>query len=97
MTEEESKRLGQFEAHVRLLIEKYTLLKQENEELYAMIDEKEKDIKELTQKNAELKQNYDNLKMARMLQISDNEMKSAKQRLSKLVRDVDKCIALLNT
>jgi len=36
------------------------------------------------------------LKLARMLQVSDEDKSAAKARLAKLVRDVDKCIALLN-
>ena len=31
-----------------------------------------------------------------MIDISSEDMKNAKSRLSKLVREVDKCIALLN-
>ena len=39
---------------------------------------------------------YTNLKTARILSINDNELRDTKQRLAKLVREVDKCIALLN-
>ena len=38
---------------------------------------------------------YTNLKMARTISIHDNDIKDTKQRLSKLVREVDRCIALL--
>jgi hypothetical protein len=43
------------------------------------------------------KKDYSNLKLAKMIEVSDSEMKNAKQRLSKLVRDVNKCIGLLST
>ncbi|MCF0159273.1 MAG: hypothetical protein HUJ99_00645 [Bacteroidaceae bacterium] len=95
MTDDEKKKLSQFEAHVRQLMEKYLILKKENEDLYQLIDEQEKAIKELTTQTQKLQQSYNNLKMARMIEISDDEMKNAKQRLSKMVREVDKCIALL--
>lgn len=95
MTEDEKKKLNHIEAHVRQLIEKYHALQKENEDLVALVDEKEQAIKELEQQNKGLQQRYDNLKLARMLEISDDDMKNAKQRLSKLVREVDKCIALL--
>ena len=39
---------------------------------------------------------YANLKSARIISINDNELKDTRQRLMKLVREVDKCIALLN-
>ena len=95
MTDDEKKKLSQFEAHVRQLMEKYLILKKENEDLYQLIDEQEKAIKELTTQTQKLQQSYNNLKMARMIEISDDEMKNAKQRLSKMVREVAKCIALL--
>ena len=95
MTDDEKKKLSQFEAHVRQLMETYLILKKENEDLYQLIDEQEKAIKELTTQTQKLQQSYNNLKMARMIEISDDEMKNAKQRLSKMVREVDKCIALL--
>ena len=39
---------------------------------------------------------YESLKMAKMIEISDGELDSAKKRLSKLIRDVNKCITLLS-
>ena len=38
----------------------------------------------------------DNMLTAKVVSINEGEAKSAKMRLSKLVREVDKCIALLN-
>ena len=43
-----------------------------------------------------LQSDYANLKIAKMLDICSNDIENAKSRLSKLVREVDKCIALLN-
>ena len=95
MTDDEKKKLSQFEAHVRQLMEKYLMLKKENEDLTRVIEEKDKAMQQLVEQNKKIQQNYDNLKIAKMIEISDDEMKNAKQRLSKLVREVDKCIALL--
>ena len=95
MTDEEKQKLSQFEAHVRQLMEKYVALRKENEHLYRLVDEKDGSIAQLTEQTKQLQQNYDNLKLAKMIEISDDEMKNAKHRLSKLVREVDKCIALL--
>ena len=44
----------------------------------------------------ELEVRYTNLKMARTISIHDKDINDTKQRLSRLVREVDKCIALLN-
>eukprot|EP00825_Cyclidium_porcatum_P024516 TRINITY_DN26921_c0_g1_i1.p1 TRINITY_DN26921_c0_g1~~TRINITY_DN26921_c0_g1_i1.p1 ORF type:complete len:381 (-),score=49.20 TRINITY_DN26921_c0_g1_i1:144-1286(-) len=42
-----------------------------------------------------LKKNYNSLMMAKMIEISNGDMENAKSKLSKLIRDVNKCIALL--
>ncbi len=83
------------QTRVRLLMERYRKLAAENEELYGMVDEKEKNIEALLKEKAELERKYETLKLAKMIEIGDNDMKNAKSRLSRLVRDVDKCIALL--
>ena len=43
-----------------------------------------------------LKFNYTNLKSATSICLNGCDVKESKLRLSKLVREVDKCIALLN-
>ena len=62
-----------------------------------MVDQKDAALKELQMKNEELQKQYDNLKLAKIISVSDSDLDNAKKRLAKLVRDVDKCIALLNT
>ncbi|CCY57057.1 putative uncharacterized protein [Bacteroides eggerthii CAG:109] len=44
----------------------------------------------------ELEINYTNLKTATTISLNGSDVKETKLRLSKLVREVDKCIALLN-
>jgi len=39
---------------------------------------------------------YDNLKLAKMLSHGENDVKSAQQRVSRLVREIDRCIALIH-
>ena len=53
----------------------------------------------ISQLEAQLKQmrsDYETLKLARMVEISDNDMQTAQKRLAKLIRDVDKCITLVS-
>ena len=38
----------------------------------------------------------DSLKMAKMIEITDGNLDGAKDRLSKLIREVNKCIAILS-
>lgn len=92
----EEKLIVTFETRIRQLILHYQQLQVENEKLCATINEKDTIIEDLTKRIESLKADYTNLKVAKMIEIGDDEMKNAKSRLSKLVRDVDKCIALLN-
>ena len=96
MTKEEEKALHTFETRIRQLIFAYRSLLAENAELYAMVDDRDRQLQEAKAEIELHKKNYANLKLAKMIEISDDELKNAKQRLAKLVRDVDKCIALIN-
>ncbi len=91
MPTQEEQLIKTLQTRVRLLMERYRKLAAENEELYGMVDEKEKSIEALQKKKAELERKYETLKLAKMIEIGDNDMKNAKNRLSRLVRDVDKC------
>ena len=84
-----------FQTRVRQLILQYQQVKKENEELYALVEDNENRIKQLEDELASEQQNYKALKTARMLEVSGQDVESAKEILAKLIRDVDKCINLL--
>ena len=89
------KALLDFQMRVRQLILRFQEMKKENEELYAMVDKIEQDQKGLRAKLEEKQREYDSLKMAKMISVSDEDVEMTKKRLSKLIRDVNKCIAVL--
>ena len=78
------------------MILKFEDVKRENEELYAMVEERDAKIKELEDKLTQAKHDYDSLKMAKMMTISDSDMENTQKRIAKLIRDVNKCITLLS-
>lgn len=88
--------LSLFTTRVRQMILQYQEMKQENDGLYEMVDEQNAKITELEAQLEQAKQNYNSLKMARMIQVSNVDMDVAKKKLSKLIRDVNKCITLLS-
>ncbi|PNP95730.1 hypothetical protein BFS16_05115 [Hoylesella timonensis] len=90
------KTLSLFTTRVRQMILQYQEMKKENDGLYEMVDEQNAKIKELEAQLEQAKQNYNSLKMARMIQVSNADMDVAKKKLSKLIRDVNKCITLLS-
>ena len=96
MTEEEKKLLNSFETQLRHLIYLHDELKRENAELKKLLEnEKLKNEKAQAQYD-ELEVSYTNLKTATAISLNGSDVKETKLRLSKLVREVDKCIALLN-
>lgn len=90
------KTLTTFSTRVRQLILQFRELKAENNELYAMVDEREKKIKELESQVAQKQTEYESLKTAKMLEITDGDLDGAKKRVARLVREVNKCITLLS-
>ena len=71
-------------------------LKQENADLKLILAQKDEEIKQMEQSRKELEARYTDLKMARTISLYDKDIKDTKQRLTSLVREVDRCIALLN-
>lgn len=96
MTEEEKKLLSTFEARLRHLIYLHDELKRENAELKQVLEEEKKKMEKVQADYKELEANYTNLKTATTISLNGSDVKETKLRLSKLVREVDKCIALLN-
>ena len=96
MTAEEEKILHLFETHVRQLIIKHKDTLEHNKELNQALTEEKTRVQELEQRIATLEQQYGNLKMAKMIEITTAENQAAQKRINKLIREIDKCIALLN-
>ena len=90
------KTITTFETRLRQLILRFQELKKENTELCAVVENGKRDIAELRAKLEQQQNDYDSLKMARMIEITDGNLDGAKDRLSKLIRDVNKCIAILS-
>lgn len=90
------KTVATFETRMRQMILRFQELKKENESLHAMISKNEQDIKQLQTQMEQGQNDYNSLKMAKMIEISDGDLDGAKERLSRLIRDVNKCIAILS-
>ena len=88
--------LNTFATRVRQMILQYETLKKENDELYALVDQREQEIKQLQGELSQAEADYNSLKMAKMLEVTDGDMETAQKRVAKLIRDVNKCITLLS-
>lgn len=90
------KTLNLFTTRVRQMLLQYKELRQENNDLYQIVDERDKEIALLKAQLTQSQTDYQSLKMAKMLEITDGDMESAQKRLAKLIRNVNKCITLLS-
>ena len=85
-----------FQTKVRALILQFQNLKKENDELYVMLEKNEDDVRQLRQQLQDKQREFDAFKAAKMLEVADGDIQSARERLAKLIRDVNKCIAVLS-
>ena len=61
-----------------------------------MVDQAERETRGLRAELERKEQEYDTLKMMKMLEVSDNDLDATKNRLARLIRDVNKCITILS-
>ena len=78
------------------MILQFQELKKENGRLQTLIGEQATEIEELKARVTQADNDYNSLKMARMLEITDGNLDEAKERLSRMIRQVNKCIAILS-
>ena len=90
------KTLADFETRVRQMILQYQQLKKENMQLQQQIGEQATEIEELKARVTQADNDYNSLKMARMFEITDGNLEEAKERLSRMIRQVNKCITILS-
>ena len=88
--------IAAFETRVRQLILRFQELKKENQDLYAMVEKAEEEMKALQGKLTQQENDYNALKMAKMMTITDGDLEAAKARVQKMIREVNKCITLIS-
>lgn len=96
MTNKYDELINAFESKLRKLISEYESLRNQNAELKAALERKQEDLMQSHQQILEIRNNYDRLRVARNLGASDEERVESKRRINKIVREIDKCLALLN-
>lgn len=96
MTEDQNRLLAVFEVRVRDLIALCEQQKREIDELNGLLRTRDEELRIAKETIGSLNAKCDNLLMARVFSTNEEEMRNVKLRLSRLVREVDKCIALLN-
>src|SRR5574344_1416586 len=96
MTEDQKKQLGIFETRLHRLLYLCDELKKKNTELSNALDIQLKKNETLNVELDNLKNDYANLKTATVISLRSQDIKDSKKRLSNIVREIDKCSALMN-
>lgn len=96
MMDANEKILNTFATRVRQMILRYESVCEENAALRRQIEERDGRIGQLEAELEKAKVDYKSLMTARMIEISDTDMEDAQKRISKLIREVNKCITLLS-
>lgn len=96
MTEDGKRLLVLFEVRFRELMAMCDQQKLKIKELEGDLAQKKAELNDAISRIEDLKAKCDNMLTAQVLSVREGDLKNAKMRLSKLVREVDKCITLLN-
>ncbi len=82
---------------IKTIISMYEEQKVSNSDLQNKNKELNDKLQELENKLKEAERDFENLKMAKVLSnVSDHDIHDTKLQVNRIVREIDKCIALLN-
>ena len=96
MTGEQEITLRDFEALVRQLMMAYKDERRVNEKLREELAACQAKLQATDENLLRLSDEFQRLKTARMIEVSGEDIKMSRARITKLIREVDKCIALLD-
>lgn len=84
------------EDKLKVLLENYNFLKEENELLYKKIAALETQIAKEKQLNSDVEKQYQLLKIAKTIEGSKEDTRETKLKINALIREIDACIAQLS-
>ncbi|NQU87383.1 MAG: hypothetical protein HQ541_16640 [Mariniphaga sp.] len=96
MTGDDLLLIKEFKSRIADLLAQYELLETKNSQLNDSVLELKKKIEVLEMEKSELGKKYENLRLAKFFESGYEDNQMAKLKVNKLLREIDKCIALLN-
>ncbi len=96
MTIERKSLITALEENIRKLITQNAELRDENKKIVEELNKSKQDLMIAHKNVLELQSEYDSLRIARTMAKTEEDIEFSQQRLSDLVREINKCIALLN-
>jgi prefoldin subunit 5 len=88
--------ISRLETRTRQLMLQYDKMKQQLEDMENKLSEQSRHCTKLEAENQALEEKYTRLKMARLIDMADDdELKTTRKRINKMIASVDKCLATL--
>lgn len=92
----ESRTMEVFQTRVRQLMYEYETVCSDNCDLLSRISDQEAEINDLKARIRALEEEIRTVKTSKMLSIAEGDVALSRKRIDSLVRQIDRCIALLN-
>ncbi|MGB4539903.1 MAG: hypothetical protein WBI19_07180 [Prolixibacteraceae bacterium] len=96
MTEESLLLVKELKGRIHLVFGEFERLERRNEELQQEIMALKGKIEVLEKEKADHVTKYENLKLAKRIAEGYGDNRTARLKINKLLREIDKCVALLN-
>ena len=96
MSDQEFVDFKQLNSKIDELITSYNILKAKNTELFTLNEELKRTLQAREEEMKELGKKYDRIKLTGAILGDEENASEAKRRISDLMREIDKCIALLD-
>lgn len=87
--------LRRMETRIGQLLEQRKALRQQVQQLQSKLDGQQLEKQMLQEQLDKLSEEYAHLKMAKYIDMADSDVKDLRGRVRQMVRDIDRCIAML--
>lgn len=88
--------IQKLKGHIEQIISKYELTLSENISLKEELEKHKTDLEEKNNKIKELEQKVELMQLGDAFKASSEDVKEAKKKIARIVREIDKCISMLN-
>ena len=88
--------VGKLKRHIEQIISKYELALSENAILKENLERHKNELEERDRRIKDLEQKVELMQLGEAFKASAEDVKEAKRKIGKIVREIDKCISMLN-
>lgn len=96
MSAESQITLRKLKGHIEQIISKYELALSENESLKGELERCRTELENKGDRIKELEKKVELMQLADAFKASSEDVKEAKRKIGRIVREIDKCISMLN-